>query len=543
MIILIISSFEIQATNIAAPIDIPECYNTGSIIRMYEDENKMCVVLSSQNNSKCNVFPKGIELTIILDILYPYKPKEYFDNFNYSSTSELCLTCDSVTCPLFWKATRASFLISSMSHETSTPAGAVLRLQTDKSSCFYEPTPLIPSQTSFFMNKFCYTGILKQDCKQYLTDAGTQLINATLNVIFADQIYTYVYLGETANNHYTKDSDSISFCFTNSINPLQQLYEREFQYTSLKIVYKNGLIYQDLYTQSHYINVPDYSDGLTSVKLKLLEDQILIFGQAGTNADSYNTDLAQYSQVYQKILIRSNDLLHINLVNFTLKAQQTFQFSSEQTIYFKCTTLECQQHLQSNYTIATTDFTKFYQSVLLFFAQNGIVKKVAILQPQNVVDSCFNNIKINTVKTTVTALISKNTQSKYCQLKSQQLIKMQLIADQTLVAQKTANFSYSDTEIIFENVEAANTLKLAQDIIVKFYLGNEKLEEVVAQKVVNKDTSAVIISMVTILCISVGLTIITGISYYLFQKYAVSRNSKHQMKQKELKDFSNIEDM
>ena len=99
---------------------------------------EICVILNSNNNSACNVFPSGMLVHIDLDKLIPYQPNVYLSDFNYSSTTKICVPCLDAMCTeeQFWTSQAGIVTLESYSDYTTIAAGLVERVQANESNCF-----------------------------------------------------------------------------------------------------------------------------------------------------------------------------------------------------------------------------------------------------------------------------------------------------------------------------------------------------------------------------------------------------------------------
>ncbi|CAL5994060.1 Conserved_hypothetical protein [Hexamita inflata] len=177
MMYLLANIYNGITTEIDAQTELEGCYSELSRVVLKEDQAQICVQLISAGNSSCKKLPKGVKVTVELDNLSGfYTPTGYFSDFNYSSTTELCVSCSNQACidKVFFESKTASAVIESYGLKAPVAVGVVIREQLNLENCIKE-VKLIVSKTQMKLS------IELQDyCMQLLNNNKYQICSVML---------------------------------------------------------------------------------------------------------------------------------------------------------------------------------------------------------------------------------------------------------------------------------------------------------------------------------------------------------------------------
>ncbi|CAL6092943.1 Conserved_hypothetical protein [Hexamita inflata] len=185
MLNLIFVLFHGFTTEIDTQTEIKDCYSELSQIILKEDQKQICVQLISASNSNCKILPKGVKVSIELDNLNGfYVPTGYLSDFDYSSTTELCVSCSTQACidHIFFESKTATAVIESYGFTTPVAIGVVMREQSNLVNCIKQ------SYIKVFTAQIKLIAEINDYCWQILTQNNYQLLNNTISIRFQGQV-------------------------------------------------------------------------------------------------------------------------------------------------------------------------------------------------------------------------------------------------------------------------------------------------------------------------------------------------------------------
>ncbi|CAL6009257.1 Conserved_hypothetical protein [Hexamita inflata] len=206
-------------TEINEQIELEYCYSELSRVVLKEDQKEICVQLITTSNNNCNKLPKGIKLSVELDNLSGfYIPTGYFSDFNYSSTTELCVSCSNLACTnnIFFESKTANAILESYGFKAPIQIGVVVRQQSDFVNCINQSYVKVSStqiQVVVEINDYCW---------KVLNANSYQLLNNTITLRFSDFTVKKIFTPSSTDFVLTIVGESFVFLLMNLI-PSQYL--------------------------------------------------------------------------------------------------------------------------------------------------------------------------------------------------------------------------------------------------------------------------------------------------------------------------------
>ena len=99
---------------------------------MIRASQMICVSLISAGNPACDVFPSGVELEIVLELL-TFTPSMWLSEFHYGTQQEYCIPCLDRAClnDQFWDSRSSMVTVRSVSYFSIVTPGYMIQRQQD----------------------------------------------------------------------------------------------------------------------------------------------------------------------------------------------------------------------------------------------------------------------------------------------------------------------------------------------------------------------------------------------------------------------------
>ncbi|CAL5985030.1 Conserved_hypothetical protein [Hexamita inflata] len=235
-------------TEIVTQTEINDCYSELSQIILKEDQKQICVQLISASNSNCIMLPKGVKVSIQLDNLNGfYTPTGYFSDFDYFSTTELCVSCSTQACidHIFFESKTANAVIESYGYTAPVSIGVVIREQSNLANCIKQ------SYIKVFTTQIKLIAEINDYCWQILNANSYQLLNNTISIRFQGQVQVQS-IYTPSSTHITHVVVGQSFEFSVDEPNAYQIFDNyNFIELEMKLCVQQSLTMNYLETQSN----------------------------------------------------------------------------------------------------------------------------------------------------------------------------------------------------------------------------------------------------------------------------------------------------
>ncbi|CAL5994106.1 Conserved_hypothetical protein [Hexamita inflata] len=533
MINIILAVFHGITTEIDTQIEIEDCYSELSRVVLKEDQAQICVQLISAGNSSCKKLPKGVKVTVELDNLSGfYTPTGYFSDFNYSSTTELCVSCSNQACidNFFYQSKTASAVIESYGYKAPISIGVVVREQQDLVNCIKQ------SYIKVFSAKIELVAEINDYCWQILTANSYQLLNNTITLRFDGFSIEQIYTPSSVDLVYTVVGQS--FVFTVNEPDAYTIFDMyDFIELEMKIAIKQSLTVSYLLTSSNKLEIDGLPPGFSQLRLRINPNSMQMAGVPSDVGILYGQMAAgqHFDAFHIKLQIQFGEDAYF----FESSDQQTYQ--NGQTQSFSCSTDKCKTNMLYIYnnidkiTSASTVTTIKSAGVILYMVTETVT---------SIYEGCYKGFHLNYNAIYIWFDLLINSASTTCQISSNQTYQLTLasknstlvnITELTQVLNSTLdliNISFVMTKDILAMIQKSTStfLFIAQNQVTIDYL--------TLLKVVNADIDSFYNQQLIILGVTMGASILVAIAAYLVKLYVKRPVKKTQLK---LKDFDEID--
>ncbi|CAL5994114.1 Conserved_hypothetical protein [Hexamita inflata] len=324
-------------SEIDSPTEIEDCYSELSRVVLKEDQAQICVQLISAGNSSCKKLPKGVKVTVELDNLSGfYTPTGYFSDFNYSSTTELCVSCSNQACidNFFYQSKTASADIESYGYKAPISIGVVVREQQDLVNCIkYTILKIFKTQIQLSVE-------LQDYCWQTLTNNNFNILNSTVLLRFQETQLQLIY---TPGVQGQCDINGKYIVFTHTNLDAYTIFDNNnYINTKTWITIQQSNTINILFAQSNNVIIDGLPSGYSQLSLKINQNIIQLTGTPSDIGKNYS----------QQVITDNIDYYHIKLQ--IIFSEHTYFFESNdlqnyqpnQTQTFACSNDSCAADLQ-----------------------------------------------------------------------------------------------------------------------------------------------------------------------------------------------------
>ncbi|CAL5995738.1 Conserved_hypothetical protein [Hexamita inflata] len=533
MLNLIVIAFHGITTEINTQIEIEDCYSELSRVVLKEDQAQICVQLISAGNSSCKKLPKGVKVSVELDNLSGfYTPTGYFSDFDYSSTTELCVSCLNQACidNVFYESKTASVVIESYGYKAPVSIGVVVREQQDLVNCIKQ------SYIKVFSAKIELVAEINDYCWQILTANSYQLLNNTITIRFSGFTFQETYTLASTDIVFTVVGQSFVFSIDES-NSYMIFDEYDFIELEMRIGIQQSNTINYLTTSSTKLEIDGLPPGFSQLRLRINPNSMQMAGVPSDVGILYGQMAAgqHFDAFHIKLQIQFGDDAYF----FESTDLQTYQ--NGQTQSFSCSTDQCKTNMLYVYnnidkiTSAGTVSTIKSAGVILYMVTETVT---------SIYEGCYKGFHLNYNAKYIWFDLLINSASTTCQISTNQTYQLTLssknstlvnITQLTQVLNSTIeliNISFVMTKDILAMIQKSTStfLFIAQNQVTIDYL--------TLLKVVNADIDSFYNQQLIILGVTMGASIIIATATHLIKLYVKRPVKKTQLK---LKDFDEID--
>ncbi|CAL6078238.1 Conserved_hypothetical protein [Hexamita inflata] len=336
MLILILVVFHGITTEIDTQTEIQDCYSELSQIILKEDRKQICVQLISVSNSNCKILPKGVKVSIELDNLNGfYTPTGYFSDFDYSSTTELCVSCSTQACidHIFFESKTATVVIESYGYTAPVAVGVVIREQSNLANCIKQ------SYIKVFTTQIKLVAEINDYCWQILTQNSYQLLNNTISIRFQGQVQVQTIYTPISTN-ITNNIVGQSFEFSVDEPSAYQIFDNyNFIELEMKLCVQQFFIINYLETQLNKLEIGGLAPGYSQLRLRINTNSMQLQGVPSSNGIIYAQMISTIGDQLDVFHIKLQIQFGENAYFFESSDLQTYK--EGQTQSFSCITNLC----------------------------------------------------------------------------------------------------------------------------------------------------------------------------------------------------------
>ncbi|CAL6014784.1 Conserved_hypothetical protein [Hexamita inflata] len=332
MISFILYVLQGKTSEISALTIIEDCYSDLSRVILKEDQKQICLQLITASNSKCNALPKGVKLSIELDNIEGfYTPTGYFSDFNYSSTTELCVSCTAQACidHIFFESKSASASIESYGYTAPISVGIVIREQLDLVNCINESHVVVYSTKIDLISK------INDYCWQLLTSNSYIMLNNSQTIKLSGIIMQDTYVPGSPDISFSASNTDKTFIFTSVGTDVYQVFDTyDFIGISQKICLQLSNTVNCLETSTNKVEISGLTPGYSQLRLRINENNMQLAGTPSAMGKLYN----------QLAAVEKYDAYHIKLqilfgqIDYFFESRDVQSYEEGQTQSFTCST-------------------------------------------------------------------------------------------------------------------------------------------------------------------------------------------------------------
>ncbi|CAL5993986.1 Conserved_hypothetical protein [Hexamita inflata] len=398
---LVIFSFQTTTVQIVKQTTIQNCYSEQSSVVFKEDSKQICLYLVTNNNSECYKIPRGINVTIKLDKLGMFQPIGYFNDFNYSATKEICVSCSNILCNTnkFYESTSVSATIRSYGYRTSISVGIVIREQQNLNLCIQH------SFIKVFKTQLQIVAEINDQCWQLFQNNNYLLINSTIDVQFLESNKQLTY---TPGSPIVLTEENQKFIFT-LYNP--QSYnifdQNNFELVKFKIYIKQSNTYNIIQSQSNVIQIDSLPPGFSQLRLRVNQKIFQLSGIPSEIGKLYQQQAAQ--QQFDAFNIQLKIQFQNKVIFFHSIDSQTYINGQIQT--FICQSTQCSQDMI--FVIQNINKIQKINTITSVFRNNIILYMIAETVT-SIYQGCYDGFHLNYDQKYTEIHLMLNEQSNTC---------------------------------------------------------------------------------------------------------------------------------
>ncbi|CAL6000569.1 Conserved_hypothetical protein [Hexamita inflata] len=482
---LILLNIRNELVNILSnQLELQNCYNLRTQALLFSTNQSVCVNLVSSNITDCNSFPKSVKISIYLDAFNllntPYTPQIIVNDFNYSTTEQICVECLDPVCKSlnFQLSTKVKFRIETTSRFTECVCGKIDRIEENRNECFHEDrinNQDFESKIILEQTQVCYWAAVNDKCSQMNAMVQTR---ATVSIQYNDSVQSYVYEPNDAQSSFefvpkTGTSGYFKYCFQDP-NSLRFISKRIPIVGQLIIESTLNGIQLQTTSQTKRVNIQETSDGYYHTTAAIQVVEIQLYGQISLEQanimnskqkDIKNLKSYSYITLHSKI---SEQIITGYSTDFIHYMNNTITYISRDF-----NPLLYQQIAQINNSEDITSLQAYWNNFVV--DQQGNVIVATRKRIDQIIVSCWTNISaIWNTPTQLTITVTNDFNLKYCQLVKPQNISVTLsqILDLSVpyiltpsFTMNIVNYSVNQTNFIL----STNNISLKQQIDTAFY--------------------------------------------------------------------------
>ncbi|CAL5994068.1 Conserved_hypothetical protein [Hexamita inflata] len=522
-------------SEIDAQTELEGCYSELSRVVLKEDQAQICVQLISAGNSSCKKLPKGVKVTVELDNLSGfYTPTGYFADFNYSSTTELCVSCSNQACidKVFFESKTASAVIESYGLKAPVAVGVVIREQLNLENCIKEVKLIVyktQSQTSVELHDYCM---------QALNNNNFQVLNSSSLTRFKERNIQLVY---TPGSALQCDIIGNFIVFTNRNPQAYYLFDQNnYIDTKTWITIQQSNTVNVLVAASDNIYIDGLPPGYYQLSLRINQNVMQLTGTPSAVGKNYA----------QQFVAENIDSYHIKLK--IIFSEHTYFFESNdlqnyqpnQTQTFACSNDSCAADLQYVFKNLKNIISA---STLTSMKKQGSIIHMVTETVTQVYEGCYSGFVLKNDHKQIQFELDINEQSTTCAIDINRTYSLTLASKNQSFVQ-IMSFDYilnKSTDII--TVESV--LTKAQTSMIKnsesTVLLINQLDGAIVDysfllKVINGDVQGFINSQIITLVVSVAVIAIAAISKDIILMFCKNSN-KSKVKKIQIIDIDELE--
>ncbi|CAL5995703.1 Conserved_hypothetical protein [Hexamita inflata] len=533
--ILIILTNQGSTVQIRRPRSVSDCYSELTTVVLKEGQKQVCVRLISNNNSNCSLLPNGINVSVKLDKLGTlFTPKGYFNDFNYSTTKELCISCTDPLCAAnnYQQSTSASVTISSYGIRANISVGVVIREQLNLVNCVQK------SYVKVFKTKVQSVAEISDYCWQLLTTNSYVLLNSTTSAQFQDKFQEFTY---GAGSPMTFDVVGQSFIFSLA-NPLSyEIFDQSnFVKLSMKMFIRLSNTVNVVTCNSSEMQIDGLPPGFASLRLRLNPDNFQLSGIPSPVGIIYS----------QQAALQHFDAFHTKLkIEYANKAfffdsTDKITYEPGQTQLFTCTTTTCKSDMKYVFDNANSIVSS---SILISIKSASVILYMVAETVSNIYEGCYQgfHLNYNTHFTWFDLIINSQTQT--CGVIDQTNYILSLNCKNSSVFTQIQQFNYflnKNQDLInqsfFLTLEMRDMIRKSQTTTLFIKSDSVVIDYVNMIKLVDYDTTGFINQQLIILGVCMIAAIITALLAPLIE-YLNERRIQRKKNKLVLKRFNEQE--
>ncbi|CAL5995733.1 Conserved_hypothetical protein [Hexamita inflata] len=494
-------------SEIDAQTELEGCYSELSRVVLKEDQAQICVQLISAGNSSCKKLPKGVKLSVELENLSGfYTPTGYFSDFNYSSTTELCVSCTNQACidKVFFESKTASAVIESYGLKAPVAVGVVIREQLNLENCIKQVKLIVyktQSQTSIELHDYCM---------QALNNNNFQILNTSSLTRFKEHNVQLFY---TPGSSIQCDISGNFIKFTNQ-NPqaYQSFDQNNYIDTNIWITIQQSNTINILVAASDHLYIDGLPPGYSQFSMKITQDYIQL---AGTPSE-----IGQYYA--QQVLSDNIDQYHIKLKislgeeTYFFESNDLQNYQNGQIQTFSCSTDSCTADL--HYVFKNIKYINSASTLTSMKKQGSIIQMVTETVTQ-VYEGCYSGFNLKHDHNQLMFELDLNERSTTCAITTNQTYSLTLASKNQSFTQ-IMNFEYIlNKSTDFIRVESALTkdqLAMIENsestVLLINQLNGAITDYSFLHKVVNVEMQGFVNSQIIVLVMSVVVIAIIAIT-------------------------------
>ncbi|CAL6005791.1 Conserved_hypothetical protein [Hexamita inflata] len=498
-------------TEINDQIELQNCYSELSRVVLKEDQKEICVQLITTQNNYCNNLPKGIKLSVELDNLSGfYIPTGYFSDFNYSSTTELCVSCTNLACTnhVFFESKTANTILESYAFKTPIQIGVVVRQQSDFANCINQSYVKVSStqiQVVVEINDYCW---------QVLNVNSYQLLNNTITLRFFDFTVQKIYTPSSTDIVLTIVGGSFVF-FIDEPNSFVIFDENDFIEFEMKIGIQQSNTVNFLLTSSNQLQIDELTSGYSSLRLRVNTNSMQLSGVPSDIGKLYAqmAGSQHFDEFHIKLQIQFGEDAYI----FESSDLQTYQ--DGQTQSFSCSTEKC----NTNMLYVYNNMAKItHAGTVTTIKSTGIILHMVTETVTSYYQGCYKGFHLNYNSKNIWLELMINSQST-CSITTNQTYFLTLASKNstqvniTQISQvlnsttKLVNISYAITDDILAMIRHSQFTSLL------ITLNQVTIDYLSLYKVVNNNMDYYYTQQLIILGVSMGISILADMVSYLIK--------------------------
>ncbi|CAL6040575.1 Conserved_hypothetical protein [Hexamita inflata] len=517
---------------IEAQTEIEDCYSDQSTLILKEDQGQICLQLISASNSDCNLLPAGIKVSIELENLVGlYSPVGYFSNFDYSSTTELCVSCSNQACidNNFFESKAASVVIKSYTYKTQVSIGVVVREQSDLTNCINQ------SFIKVYSTEIQLVAEINDYCWIILAANNYQLLNSTLTLMFSGYSVQYIYsLASTNILHSVVDQQFVFTIYDASSYATFDTYDFVQMQMRMGIKQSNTLNY--LLTSSTKLEIDGLPSGYSQLRLRINTDNMQLSGVPSNIGNNYAQMISALN--VDAFNIKLQIQFDANTFFFESTDKQTYQ--NGQTQSFSCSSDLCKTNMLHVYnnidkiTSANTVTTIKSEGVILYLVTETVT---------SLYEGCYKGFNLNYNTEYIWFDLLINSASTTCSITTNQTYTLTLAstnATQTNVTEfsqvlnsttQLVNISFIMTKDILAMIKysQSTTLFVTQTHFSVDYLS--------LLRVIHTDMHTFYRQQLIILGVSIVFSMLFSITFHLIKRYVKKPMRKIKIMLKEFEEI------